>query len=436
MVSQKRICWLGAGIILLSICFAPSISLSGVKRPPSKIIRLTYTHEGVARYPSIDEAGRLLLYIQEVKDKKDPLRVNRSLKILRIKDGGEKVLFTDGRFNAPHPYKGALILGSKPPLLSGDGKKCAFTLTLPSPFPYPDHFLGIMDTDEGALKVIELKIEALRSTNWKEMGFEGDSWARVASYAISRDGNRIACLVKGDMGKGRFGYPSGIVLVETENLTTKTLLAPQLKGGKWRWEGYPRNPLLGGEWIFDITPDGELILFGAQTSPKEGDYDLYFIKHDGSGLKRLTYFHDPYFVLGHMDGSANQLILFYAGKSLEGIGTYLLDLRTGGISYLRSRTGARLDYEGVSGDGRYIFYCANGRGMRYKVKGGEEEVIFSPQTPGYARSGLPMTFPPYPAYFAPKISSFSGEQVLIVGTPKGKGHTEIYLVTIGEEGGL
>lgn len=432
MFAFKKACWLQRLIISLVICLLPTGGTSEVKRIPSRIIRLTYTHDGMVRYPSLSDNGDLLLYIHEIKDKKDPLRITRSLRILEIKGGKEKILFTDGKLKAPSPYEGTLVLGSKPPLLSGNGKRCAFTLALPSPFPYPDHFLGIMDIDGGNLQVVDLKIESLQSFNWRHIGFKGDSWARVAGYAMSQDGKRAACLMKGDMGKGCCGYPSGIVLIDTEDLTTKTLLAPQLEEGKWRWRGYPRNPLMGGGWVFNLSTDGELILFGAQASPKEGDYDLYIINRDGSGLRRLTTFHEPYVVLGHLSGEGAHLVFYYAGKGREGVGTYLLDLRGEGINHLRSRVTERLDYEGISGDGRYIFYSWDGRGMRYSLQGGEEVEIFSPQTPGYVRSGLPMTFPPYPAYFPSRISSFRGERVLIVGTPMGKGQPEVYLVIIGE----
>ncbi|RLA84036.1 MAG: hypothetical protein DRG40_06240 [Deltaproteobacteria bacterium] len=384
----------------------------------ARIDRITYTREGIVRYPSLSEDGRVLLYVHEAPDEKVPLKVHRSLKVVFLETGEKRTIFRDGEVPAPAPFKGRLLLGSKPPRLSGDGKRATFLLSLPR---WRDHFLAVAEIRGKKVRVFELEMEGVPL---KAKGFKGKGWARIVNYATDREGRRIACAVKGDMTEGGLGYPSGIVLLEFPSMKKRTFLAPRLKEKGWVWEGFPSKPFLGGGWVFAMSPDGEWLLFGAKASQEKGDYDLFAMSWEGE-IERLTHLHSPYFVLGHIGPARKPVVFYFAGQKT---GTYLLG--DSGPEPLFLPSGERLDYEGISGDGRYILYCLRGKGYRYDWRRGTWEEIFSPSTSGYTRSPYPMSFPSYPAYWSARFSSWGGERLILMGRPRGKEKEELYLLEV------
>ncbi|GAH49455.1 unnamed protein product, partial [marine sediment metagenome] len=61
---------------------------------------------------------------------------------------------------------------------------------------------------------------------------------------------------------------------------------------------------------------------------------------------------------------------------------------------------------------------------------GKEMIAFDNQTPGYKSGLIPMDFPRLPAFWGPKIMSFKGDRILLIGPPEGKETPEIYLLSL------
>jgi hypothetical protein len=68
--------------------------------------------------------------------------------------------------------------------------------------------------------------------------------------------------------------------------------------------------------------------------------------------------------------------------------------------------------------------------MIMDLQNGREVVAFDERTPGYATGLIPMDFPRLPAFWGPKIASFSADRVLLFGHPQGKTTPEIYLLSL------
>ena len=288
-----------------------------------KIQRLTVSKDEAVNYPSMDAAGTTVIYRAErIGPKGEKIR---SLHLLRGEDLKPRALFTDGTLKAPKPHADHFLLcGTKPPILSGDGRKAVFSLSLGIPLFIEDHYLGVINADGSDLRVIPLKNDAIAGIDWKQWGFADDLWRTISQYRISHDGKWIACLVKGQQGARELGPPSGIVVVQSDGAVQMTLMQPKLERTGWRWEGFPRRPFTGGGWVFDLSGDGKKILFGAQSSIEKKDYDLYTIGTDGKGLQRLTDIKDRWFVRGDLSDDGRVACFFYSGKKLDGPGTYLV----------------------------------------------------------------------------------------------------------------
>jgi hypothetical protein len=65
--------------------------------------------------------------------------------------------------------------------------------------------------------------------------------------------------------------------------------------------------------------------------------------------------------------------------------------------------------------------------MVMDLKNKREEIIFNPQTPGYAGTGESfMDFPYFPSFWNPRI--MNKERVIITGIPEGGVSREFYLL--------
>ena len=205
---------------------------------PGQIRRLTYSGKNVVQYPCLDDSGSRMIYILEIKDGEDTVK---TVRIMNIEDGTEKELFREGKRTAPAPYQNTpLLVGSKPPIISGNGKVAIFSLSLGEPASILDHFLGVINTDGTHFRVFPFQIETLKGKDLKSLELESDEWERVSNYSVSSDGGRIACLLKGHLGPRRYGNPSGIVFLDTSTGKQRTILAPDFNGKEWVWTQMPR----------------------------------------------------------------------------------------------------------------------------------------------------------------------------------------------------
>jgi Tol biopolymer transport system component len=321
-------------------------------------------------------------------------------------------------------------VGSKPPVLSGNGKIAVFALGVDNPLNLQDHFLAVLPTDGSGFWVTSFPIQNLEGMDLESLEFENGDWERVANYALSADGNRIACLVKGHLGPRRFGSSSGIILLDVPTKKQTTLLAPEFKTDGWAWLSSPRRPSTGGGWAFCLSEDGQTVVFGAQFSEDPKNYDLYTADWNNREIKQLTDFSDRWFSLADITQNGQMVLFFYNGAKKQGIGTYRINSDGTGLTYLESQTAPRVELFDMSGDGRFAFFKNIYQGIKLNLQTGEEIVAFSEETEGYVQGITPMDFPHFPSFWRPQIMSVSGERVLLVGPPQGKDSPEIYLLTI------
>ncbi len=396
--------------------------------PRPEIKRLTYSKNDVVHFPSLNDDGQWMLYILEIKDRENSIK---TLQVMNTEDGKEEELFRSGTHKAPVPFQDVpLVLGSKPPILCGNGRQAVFSLSLGEPVNILDHYLGIINTDGSDLRIFSFPIEALKGKDVQSLDFTNGEWERISNYTVSHDGNRIACVLKGHLGPRRYGHSSGIIFLDTVNRKQRTILAPDFSGEEWIWSSLPRRPLTGGGWALCMSGDGRKVLFGAQSSEDIDDYDLYISNWEGIEMRRITDFHDRWFSLADISQAGEKVVFFYNGTKKQGIGTYVCNSDGSGLEYLASKEIPRVEFYDLSGNGRYLFFKHIYTVMVRDLQDGREIVAFDERTPGYASGLAPMDFPRTPAFWISQIVSFSGDRVLLFGYPQGKTTPEIYMLNL------
>jgi len=391
----------------------------------ARIKRLTYSGNGASHQPCLSHDGRKMLYTVEMIENEELIR---SVRIKDLESGTEKELFRDGTQTAPAPYDEIpLILGSKPPLLSGNGNIAVFSLSVAEHANITDHFLAVIPTDGSGFWLTSFPISDFEGKDYKKMDFENGDWERIANYAVDQQGDRIACLVKGHLGPRRFGSASGIVLLDMQTKRQKTLIAPRFKEEEWKWDSSPQRPLSGGGWAFCMSADGRTIVFGAQNSNDPNDYDLYLAGWKDLAIKKLTDFKDRWFSLADIDRDGENIVFFYSGKKHQGIGTYIINQDGTGLRYLESPSVPRIEFMEYSDDGRFIFYKDVYRIMRLHLVTGKETNVVTESESSSLTEMSPLDFPNFPSFWMPRISSFDGSKILIAGAPRGKAAQEIFL---------
>jgi Tol biopolymer transport system component len=417
---------------VLCVCAAALTLPTPGSDQTSSIKRLTFSGNDVVKHPCLSRDGRLMLYTAEMKEGE---KTKRAIRLLDIQSGEGKEIFRDGAQKAPTPHEDAdLVVGTKPALLSGDGKTAVFALSLgDSSNQLADHYLGVAETEGTGFTVTSFAIEALKDKDAQSLDLDSDNWERVSNYAVSHDGQRIACVVKGHLGPQRLGHASGIILIDVPNQIPRTLMAPDFSEGVWQWTSFPRRPLTGGAWAFGLSENGEKVLFGAQSSEDINNYDLYITEWESGETRRVTDFQDRWISLADISADGKKIVFFYTGKQKQGIGTYFINSDGTGLKQIESDAAPRVEFLDLSGDGRYIVFKHIYQGMILDLLDNTERVAYSASTEGYVEGITPMEFPPYPSFWNPKIMSFNGGIALLVGPPSGKNTSEIYLLHIGQE---
>jgi hypothetical protein len=415
------------------VIFSIGILSSSVIANQGSIKRLTYSGNNSVFYPCLSEDGRRMLYVLESGSGDE---ITRSIRLMDIETGKETVLFKDREANAPEPYDSLpLLVGSKPPTLSGDGRVAAFVLSLDKPENILDHYLAIINSDGTGLEIHSFPIQSLQDKNWKSLGFKGNEWERVSHFALNADGSRVACALKGHMGPIRYGNASAISLLDTRSGEKRTILAPAFTDKGWEWPEHPSKALLGGGWTLSMDAAGDKILFGANSSDDSLDFDLYIYDWTENGTHKVTNFHDRWFSQAELSGSGEKVVLYYTGKKKRGIGTYLVDVGTNESEALlvESEHSPRVEFFDVSGNGKVILHKHIYDGFLIDTDSGAEFVAFDRDTPGYVSALVPMDFPGFPAFWGPHIMNHDGTIILLSGIPEGKNGPEIYLLNLGDK---
>ncbi len=304
-----------------------------------------------------------------------------------------------------------------------------FSLSLDQPANILDHYLAVVSTDGTDFRFYRFPNKALEGKNLKSLEFTSGDWERVSNYAVSSDGNRVACVLKGHLGPRRYGNPGGIVLLDISTQEQRTILAPDFNENGWGWPSFPSRPLLGGGWAFALSGNGQKIVFGAQSSADKIDYDLYVMDWAGKDLRRVTDFQDRWFSLTDISHDGERIVFFYNGRKKQGMGTYTVSSSGRGLKHIKSALATRVELFDMSGDGRFVLFKHIYKGMVINLNTGAETVAFDENTPGYIKGVTPMDFPRIPAFWSPKIMSFKGNRVLFVGPPQGKETPEIYMLS-------
>lgn len=411
-------------VLLFSLAIFPleseGLGLNGV------IKRLTYSGNNSVHYPSLSDLGHKVLYVLEIEDDEKSFK---NIQVLDVVTGEQRELFKDGTKPAPPPFSDSfLFVGTKPPILSGDGRIAVFSLNLGEPLNIPDHYLAVVHTDGTSFKLFSLPIKALEGRDLKSDDFLSTDWERLSYYAVSTDGSRIACVVKGHHGPSRYGNPSGIIVFDTKTEKQQTLLAPDFVEKKWTWTDTPMRPLTGGGWGFGLSGNGQKIIFGAQSSSKKTDYDLYSMDWTGEKLTKITNFQDRWFSLVDISQDGHQILFYYTGQKKQAIGSYLFQEDSQDITYLQTSSGSRIEFFDMSGNGRFIAYLQGYTGKILDTQTGIDTIAFDENTEGYATGIAPMDFPRIPSFWCPKILSHSGDRLLLVGFPPGRTSPEIYML--------
>ncbi len=418
-------------IAIIIVLFITGSLQPEVLKDQGHIKRLTHSGNNTVHFPCLSDDGQWMLYVLETDNGG---KIIKSIRLKNVDTGEETELFQDRKWMAPEPYEDIpLLVGTKPPVLSGNGRMAVFVLSLDQPENILDHYLAVIDTDGTGYKIVPFPIEALGGEDWRALDFEGNEWERISQYAVNSDGSRAACVMKGHLGPVRYGNASAIVLVDTLSGEQKTILSPDFDGKQWEWTAHPSRPLLGGGWAFDMSGSGNLILFGAQSSDDTLDYDLYLSDWEGIQVKKITDFQDRWFGLAGLSQDGKKIVFFYTGKKKQGIGTYVVDSKGSEPEYLKSRLSPKVEYLGMSGNGRYILHKHIYDGIVLDLETGVEGVAFDQNTPGYVSGLVPMDFPQFPAFWEPKIMSQRGTRIILAGIPEGKDSPEFYLLSFETE---
>jgi hypothetical protein len=381
---------------------------------------------GTADYPCLSDDGQWMLYMLEEKEGENSIR---TVRLMNISDGTEKEIFRPGNNKGLPPFEeAALTLGTKPPLLSGDGKTAVFTLSLGEPANILDHYLGVVEIDTSELTLHSFPMDSLEGKDWGALDLLSQEWERVSNYAISRDGNRIACAVKGHLGPRKYGNPSGIILIDRTEKKQRTLLAPELIEREWNWSKFPRQPLTGGGWAFCLSGNGKKIIFGAQNSTEKTDYDLYSAEWDSSEINRITDFQDRWFSQADTDYEGSKVVFYYSGKKKHGIGTYMILIESSELSFLQSPSSSQIEFYDMSENGQKLIYKEVYDGRMLSLNTDKDELLFDAQTSGYASGIFPMDFPRFPSFWMPEILNSNAERILLIGPPQGRETPEIYIL--------
>lgn len=412
-----------------SIFLLAGILSSDVIRDQGYIVRLTNSGNDSVLYPCLSDNGQWLLYVLESDNGE---QTTRSIQLMNIETKEETRLFQDRKVTAPEPYEDIpLLVGTKPPMLSGDGQVAVIVLSLDSPENILDHFLAIIGTDGTDLRLFSFPIKSLKEKKWEALGFMGDEWERISHYAVNSDGSRVACVMKGHLGPVRYGNASAVILIDTQSGEQKTILSPDFDDeGGWFWPDFPSRPLLGGAWAFSMSGSGDKILFGARSSEDQLDYDLYLFEEEKNRTHRITDFHDRWFSLAELSRDGEKIVFFYTGKKKQGIGTYFLRSEDSEPEYVETGAFPRIELSDLSGNGRYILYKNIYDGVLLDVETIEKRVAFDENTRGYISGLVPMDLPRFPAFWGPHIMSHDGTRILLAGIPEGKKSAEFFLLDL------
>ncbi len=414
-------------IMLIVIIFMTGFLFSDVLKKQGHIKRLTHSGNNSVHYPCLSDDGQWMLYVLEIDEGEE---IAKSLRLMNIDTGKETELFQDKNKTAPEPYKDiSLLIGTKPPVLSGNGRVAVFVLSLDQPENILDHYLAIINTDGTGFKILSFPIEALQGKDWKALDFNENEWERISHYAVSSDGSHVACVMKGHLGPVRYGNASAIIMIDTRSEEKKTILAPEFNGQQWEWKTQPSRPLLGGGWAFGISGSGDRVLFGAQSSDDKLDYDLYVSDWEGTRVKKITDFQDRWFSLAELSQDGKKVVVYYTGKKKQGIGTYIVSSEGSEIEYLKSPFSPKIEFFDMTGNGKYILYKHIYDGVFLDLETGEGGTAFDENTPGYVSGLVPMDFPRFPAFWGPRIASHEGTRILLAGIPEGKKSPEFFLLS-------
>ena len=424
----KKLIPLLSTVFLFSLTIFPNEAGNSVLNGVIK--RLTHSGNSTAHFPCLNDLGDKVLYILETENGD---RLTKSIQILDVETGKKEELFRSGTKSAPPPFSDSFLdVGTKPPIISGDGEIAVFSLSLGEPAAIPDHYLAVAHTDGTSFKFFPFPIKALEEKDLKPLEFISPDWERLSYYSVNSEGSRIACVVKGHLGPSIYGNPSGIIVLDRETEKQNTLLAPDFVEKKWMWTDSPRRPLTGGGWGFGLSGNGQKIVFGAQSSTDETDYDLYTMGWTGDNLTKITDFKDRWFSLADISWDGHQILFYYTGQKKQAIGSYLLQESRQEIKLLQTSSGSRVEFFDMSGNGNMIAYLQGYSGKIIDTQTGMTYTAFDENTDGYAEGISPMDFPRFPSFWCPKILSRSGDRVLLVGFPPGRTTPEIYMLYLNK----
>ncbi len=425
----KKIISLLSTVFLLSMTIFPYEAEEPVLN--GSIKRLTYSGNNSVHFPCLSDLGDIVIYILETEEADG---FTKSIQILNVETGEKSELFRSGTKSAPPPFSDCLLyVGTKPPIISGNGQMAVFSLSLGAPAEIPDHYLAVVHIDGSSFKLFSFPIETLESKDLKPYEFVDTDWERLSYYAVNSDGSRIACVVKGFFGPRKYGNPSGIIGLDMKTEKQHTLLAPDFVDEEWIWPDSPKRPLTGGGWGFGLSGNGQKIIFGAQSSPDKTDYDLYLMDWTGNNLTKITDFRDRWFSLADISHDGRLILFYYTGQKKQAIGSYLLQEGSEDIKFLRNSSGSRIEFFDLSGNGNYIAFLQGYSGKIFDTQTGLAYTVFDENTDGYAQGISPMDFPRFPSFWCPKIFNQAGDRVLLIGFPSGRISPEIYMLYLNKE---
>ena len=407
---------------------------AGTQNVNGVIKRLTYSGNSTVHFPCLSDMGDKVLYILE-NEKSEGF--TKSIQILDTETGETDELFRNGTRSAPPPFsESPLNVGTKPPILSGDGRVAVFSLSIGEPVGITDHYLAVAQTDGTSFKLFPFPIKDLENKDLKSFEFLSADWERLSYYSVNTDGSKIACVVKGHLGPSRYGNPSAIITLDMTTEQKQTFFAPDFVDEQWTWTDFPKRPLTGGGWAFGLSGNGNKIIFGAQSSTDITDYDLYSMDWTGENLLKITDIKDRWFSLAHIDQDGHRIVFYYTGQKKQAIGSYLLQIEKDNIdiTFLQTPSGSPyVEFFDMSGNGNIVAFLQGYSGKIFDIQTGAATTAFDENTEGYAGGISPMDFPRFPSFWCPQILSLNGDRVLLVGFPVGRTSPEIYLLSLTKQ---